>query len=335
MHLIQLMHPTQGRRIGVVKEPDIVLLDQQYTSAYQLFSDIVNKQFGTFATIEALMTPEKLAYDPIYASHVDWRVLPPADCPEEPMRCMLSGTGLTHKASADNRNKMHQTQETNALTDSMKIYLLGEEGGKPVANEIGIQPEWFYKGNGYNLKGHGQPLVAPSYADDGGEEPEIAAVYLNSQEGVPYRLGFAQGNEFSDHMMETQNYLYLAPSKLRNSALGPELILDLTFQSIPGKVRILRDGKEHWSKEIRSGEDAMCHSLANLEYHHFKYQQHRIPGQLHIHFLGAGAFSFGEKIQLEQDDQMIVSFAEMGRPLVNPLQIDSSQPQMPVINSLS
>jgi len=47
---------------------------------------------------------------------------------------MLSGRGLTHKASADNRNNMHETQKSGQLTDSMKMYLWGEKGGKPAGN---------------------------------------------------------------------------------------------------------------------------------------------------------------------------------------------------------
>ena len=223
---------------------------------------------------------------------------------------------------------MHEQEKVQSLTDSMKMYLWGEEGGKPGKNTIGVQPEWFYKGNGLNLKGHAQPLIVPDYADDGGEEPEIAGVYLISEKGIPHRLGFVQANEFSDHVMERKNYLYLAPSKIRHCSIGPELVLTARFDSIPGTVSIFRGGKTHWSKPIRTGEEAITHSLENLEYHHFKYDQHRIPGQLHIHFFGADAFSFGENIKLQHADEMYVSFQNMGRPLINPVVIDDNTPKM-------
>ena len=96
----------------------------------------------------------------------------------------------------------------------------------------------------------------------------------------------------------------------------------------PGTVSIFRGGKTHWSKPIRTGEEAITHSLENLEYHHFKYDQHRIPGQLHIHFFGADAFSFGENIKLQHADEMYVSFQNMGRPLINPVVIDDNTPKM-------
>ena len=197
----------------------------------------------------------------------------------------MSGTGLTHKASAENRAAMHK--ETNAaLTDSAKMYQLGLEGGQPSKDQIGIQPEWFYKGDGSVLRGHGDELETPPYAWDGGEEPEIAGAYVISRMGVPFRVGLMVGNEFSDHKMEKKNYLYLAPSKLRNCSVGPELTIgELSFDDVPGTVSIERDGAILWTKQIWTGQKNMCHSVANLEHHHFKYEAHRRPGDAHIHFL--------------------------------------------------
>ena len=88
---------------------------------------------------------------------------------------------------------------------------------------MGAQPEWFYKGNGNIVVGCGQPIVAPDFALDFGEEPEVVGLYVIAPDGRPMRLGFAIGNEFSDHVTERQNYLYLAHSKLRQCAVGPEL----------------------------------------------------------------------------------------------------------------
>src|SRR6185503_12405593 len=143
------------------------------------------------------------------------------------------------------------------------------EGGKPADGKIGIAPEWFYKGNASTLRAPGEPLDVPPYAEDGGEEGEIAGVYLVGANGIPRRIGMAIGNEFSDHKFEKKNYLNLAGSKLRTCALGPELVIDPDFQSVPGEVVIERGGKIFWSKEIRTGEAEICHSLPNLEHHHF------------------------------------------------------------------
>ena len=64
-------------------------------------------------------------------------------------------------------------------------------------------------------------LQSPSFALDGGEEPEIVGVYVIDGAGKPVRVGFALGNEFSDHITERQNYLWLAHSKLRPASFGP------------------------------------------------------------------------------------------------------------------
>jgi len=222
------------------------------------------------------------------------------------------------------------------VTDSMRMYQLGKEGGRPAAGSIGVQPEWFFKGNGSILRAHREELVAPSYADDGGEEPEIAGAYLIADDGQPYRAGFMVGNEFSDHEMEKENYLYLAPSKLRNCSLGPELVVGSkeSFDNVAGTVAIERQGTVIWKTDIYSGEANMCHSVANLEHHHFKYDMHRRPGDVHIHFFGADAFSFGEKVELEDKDVMEVSFPSFGRALRNPLRIERKAPALIQVRSL-
>jgi hypothetical protein len=147
---------------------------------------------------------------------------------------------------------------------------------------------------------------------------------------VPWRIGFTQGNEFSDHEFEKRNYLYLAASKLRTCSIGPELVIAADFESVPGTVAIQRGGRALWSRSICSGENNMSHSVANLEHHHFKFEQHRRPGDLHIHFFGADAFSFGEGVRLEDGDVMEVQFQGFGRALRNPLR-RSSETQRPVV----
>jgi hypothetical protein len=201
------------------------------------------------------------------------------------------------------------------------MYLSGVDGGRPAAGAVGAQPEWFYKGTGAILRGHGEPLTQPAYADDAGEEPEVAGCYVVAGDGTPYRVGFAAGNEFADHVMEKQNYLYLAHSKLRECAIGPELVVDESFAALTGTVTIRRGDGVAWSHAIQSGEEHMAQSLANLEHHHFKYAAHRAPGQVHVHFFGAAAFSFGAGVALADGDVMEVAWQRLGRALKNPLLI--------------
>jgi hypothetical protein len=63
----------------------------------------------------------------------------------------------------------------------------------------------------------------------------------------------------------------------------------------------------------------MCHSLANIEHHHFKFAGHRQPGSVHVHFFGANALSFAQNIVLRAGDVMEVRFDGFGRALRNPI----------------
>ena len=318
------------RRVALVEEPRLRLIGDCH-SIYELANSAIaaGRKLSEFAKERA--TEELLDYDLIYVDRSDWRLLPPIDHPIEPARCLISGTGLTHLGSASDRQAMHAVKEED-LTDSMKIYRWGVEGGRPAPGDIGTPPEWFYKGNGTMLRGHGEQLDIPSYAGDGGEEAEIAGIYLIAQNGRPFRLGLALGNEFSDHKIEKKNYLYLAGSKLRTSALGPEIATGADFQSHQVKVSIERDAAKLWSASFQTGETAMCHSLQNMEHHHFKYEAHRRPGDVHVHFFGTAYLSFRDGIQLQQDDVMQVASKSFGRPLRNPVRIDRSQQKfVPVI----
>jgi hypothetical protein len=315
MRLVQLDGPA-GRRVAVVEEPQLRLLEHCAT-IYELAAECLRDGTMLTAAIERRKSADLLDYDAVYGRTSPWRLLPSADFPAEPSRCLVSGTGLTHQASAKNRDAMHAG--TQAITDSTRMYLSGVEGGKPAPGEAGISPEWFYKGSGTVLRAHGEPLVVPDFADDGGEEPEIAGVYIIDGHGTPRRIGFTVGNEFSDHVFERKNYLYLAASKLRTCAIGPELVIDAAFDLIPGEVSVERGDETLWSHAIKTGEANMCHSLANIEHHHFKFDFHRRPGDLHIHFFGADAFSFGAGVQLQDGDIMQVRFDGFGRALRNPL----------------
>ena len=259
----------------------------------------------------------ELAEAPVNLEEV--RVLTPIDHPD-PAHLLVSGTGLTHLGSAEGRDKMHRNlTESAELTDSMKMFLMGVEGGKPEGSGPGVQPEWFYKGDGDIIVAPGEQLAMPDFALDGGEEPEIAGIYLIAPDGTPVRIGFALGNEFSDHVTERGNYLWLAHSKLRAAALGPELLLGELPEDVRGTSRILRDGAVIWEKPFVSGEANMSHSIANLEHHHFKYSGFCRPGDLHVHFFGTATLSFSDGVKTEPGDVFEVEAPPFTLPARNPL----------------
>lgn len=252
---------------------------------------------------------------------------------EDPAHLLVSGTGLTHLGSAEGRDKMHKAAAAGAATDSMRMFLEGEAGGKPVPGSIGQQPEWFYKGDGSILVAPGTPLHRPGFAQDGGEEPEIAGIYMIDANERPVRLGFALGNEFSDHVTERHNYLWLAHSKLRQAALGPELLLGELPVDVRGTSKIIRDGATLWEKPFVSGEANMSHSIANLEHHHFKYAQFRRADDVHVHFFGTATLSFADGIETQEGDVFEVSANAFTLPVSNPL-VYGSQDGIVAVRSL-
>lgn len=264
--------------------------------------------------VSAHLGDQRLDYDPIIA---EGRLLPPLDHPD-PAHCLVTGTGLTHLGSAKARDTMHTQAAANApLTDSMRLFQRGLEGGKPAAGQISVQPEWFFKGNGHNLTAPEQPLLSPAFALDGGEEAELVGLYVVAENGVVLRVGFALGNEFSDHIMEAQNYLYLAHSKLRPCSFGPELLIGAAPSHISGQVRIQRDGATLWEAPFLTGEDNMSYTIANLEHHHFKYELFRQPGDVHCHFFGTATLSRSAGIVTHPGDRFEISAPGFGRPLRN------------------
>ncbi|HEX5424754.1 MAG TPA: AraD1 family protein [Candidatus Acidoferrales bacterium] len=322
--LVQLRKRNE-RRVALVEEPRLRLLSD-FTSVYDLAQAAIDRGAKLAELARERAKGDQLDYDSVYDGRSEWRILPPINHPVEPARCLISGTGLTHLGSARDRQAMHAGSKED-LTDSMKMFRLGLEGGRPPAGEIGAAPEWFYKGNGTMLRAHGDPLDVPAFALDGGEEAEIAGVYLIDSQGQPRRIGLAGGNEFSDHRFEKTNYLNLASSKMRTSSLGPELVLDPKFDSVGVDVAIERGGKILWSKSIRTGEAEMCHSLRNIEHHHFKFPAHRRPGDVHVHFFGTDYLSFGDGIQLASGDVMSMRFEGFGRALQNPVRTAAASPE--------
>jgi hypothetical protein len=303
------------RCVAVVDAMGLARKVRGFASIYELAQAALGNGSTLAALAEARSGDETFDLEALQASN---RLLPPIDHPD-PAHLYLTGTGLTHLGSAEGRDKMHKATAGGTLTDSMRMFNMGLEGGKPAAGKVGVQPEWFYKGNGSCVVGTGEPLPSPDFALDGGEEPEIAGIYLIDAAGNPRRLGFCLANEFSDHLTERGNYLWLAHSKLRHAALGAELLTGEPPADVRGTSRIIRDGKTLWERPFLTGEANMSHTIANLEHHHFKYELFRRPGDVHVHFFGTATLSFAEGIQTREGDVFEIQAAPFSVPLRNPL----------------
>jgi len=316
MRLIQFMTESGGRAVARIEKDKAVTVPGLTTTI-----ELANKAIAADRALEQVVAAQGAGVELNYAALLaEKRVLAPVDHPD-PAHCYVTGTGLTHLGSADARDKMHKkiAGDEESLTDSMKMFRWGLEGGKPKGAGAGVQPEWFYKGDGSTIVAPEGDMPLPEFALDGGEEPEIAGLYLNGPDGRPHRLGFALGNEYSDHVTERQNYLYLAHSKLRHCAIGPELRTGELPPALSGESRISRGNEIIWRKPFLSGESNMSHTIANLEFHHFKYPLFRKPGDLHVHFFGTATLSFADGIKPEPGDVFEIEMAEFGAPLRNRL----------------
>jgi hypothetical protein len=316
LRLLQVERAGKERCVAALDAGRWAVRLEGIASTYDLARTALSEGIPLEAAARGRMTDERID---IGTAGPSLRLLPPIDHPD-PAHLYLTGTGLTHLGSAESRDKMHALAAAGgAPTDSMRMFLDGLKGGKPAGGGIGSQPEWFYKGDGSSVVGTGMALEMPAFALDGGEEPEIAGIYLIDAHGQPRRLGFCLANEFSDHVTERENYLWLAHSKLRPAALGPELLTGDLPADVRGSSRILRGEQVIWQKPFLTGESNMSHYIANLEHHHFKYGSFRRPGDVHVHFFGTATLSFADRVRVEPGDVFDISADAFLLPLRNPL----------------
>ena len=236
------------RRVALVEEPNVRLLEDCssiYESAQIAIDEgksLAKRRANQCETTNSTMT--------LSIRESEWRLLPAIDHPEESARCHVSGTG-THAHRQRSWAPVHARDSRRGHDGQHEDVSLGN-GGVGARNQ---------EASGRHRNGFTKALAArcgrtvnrwkyPAYANDGGEEAEIAGVYIVAKDGRPYRIGMAVGNEFSDHEFEKKNYLNLAGSKLRKCALGPELLVDGKFDSILVVATIVRNAAVLWSKNF-------------------------------------------------------------------------------------
>lgn len=317
MRLIQYRDSSDNLKTGIVEEERIQVLGQ-INSVYELVQEHFESKKPLHQLAKEFASDQYEDYGNLIRQN---RLEPPLTHPD-PYHTWITGTGLTHLGSAASRDTMHQKlkqSDPDDLTDSMKMFQMGLEGGKMEGDKEGVQPEWFFKGNALMVAAPGKPLISPPFAMDAGEEPEVVGLYVNRPDGSPFRVGFAVGNEFSDHKMEKINYLYLAHSKLRQCSYGPEIYIGDLPKHLVGMCRILRKGEVIWEKEFLTGEANMSHNIPNLEHHHFKYELFRQPGDVHVHYFGTAVASFADGITTQDGDIFEIEIPVLGKALTNPL----------------
>ena len=127
LRLVQLWRGAQ-RHVAAVDEPNLRLLDCD--SVVSLAQEAIRGGRSFAELVHERTTADTIEYDAVYNGRSDWRLSSPVDHPSEPSRLLVSGTGLTHLGSAKDRQAMHGVAESD-LTDSMKMFRWGVEGGRP------------------------------------------------------------------------------------------------------------------------------------------------------------------------------------------------------------
>jgi hypothetical protein len=318
MRLIQFQRADGRRAVGAVDDADRVRL-LACESTYALASAALAQGVPLLTLATKLLTSERVDYDELVERRA---VLVPMDHPD-PAHLLVSASGLTHLGSERTRDHLRralQAGETR-LSDSLRLFKMGLESGRPQHDDgpPGAAPEWHFKGTGHSLVHPYQDFPVAGFAEDASEEPELAGLYLIGPDRTPHRIGFALGNELSDHVTERKNSGLVSQAKLCGSSFGPELLLGELPDSISGLSRITRKGRKRWEKPFLTGEENMSHSIANVEFHHFKHDQFLVPGDVHVHYFGTATVSFSEGIKVDASCRFEISAPPFGRPLVNGL----------------
>jgi hypothetical protein len=317
----------------VTDDSDDVRVVDGYTTIYDLAMAAIEAGDTLAATVKANVGSVAKSYDALVSEK---RLLPPVTHPTSDANFLLTGTGLTHIGSASTRNSMHHGQEgpEPPKSDSMRLYEQGLKNGKPKDGTIGAMPEWFYKGDAGILVNPEAPMSSPNFARSCAEEPEITGVYIVGPDGTPWRLGYTIANDLSDHETERLNFMYVAPSKLRDCSMGPELFIGALPGKVEGMSRVHRDGAVIWEGSFESGDECMSYSIANLEHHHFRHPAFCRPGDLHAHFFGCPVMSFGAGFKVQSGDVFEFDIPLFGKPLRNPIEFATGAPQPISVKSL-
>ena len=254
------------------------------------------------------------------------------DCSRRSMfRACPRGAGVGHGTDAsrqregapgDAPRRVNRAAEE-AITDSMRMFQWGVEGGRPQKARSASRPSGSTRAMAPSSalpSSHWRFRLTPKTA---AKKPRSPASTIIDRDGTPCRIGMVNGNEFSDHKFEKRNYLNLAGSKLRPCSLGPELVFEAEFDNVPGEVRIERAGSALWRKPDRKRRTEHVPQPCQPGASPLQVCGPSPARHVHVHFFGADALSFGDGVALRDGDMAEVSFEGFGRPLRNPIHEDA------------
>ena len=197
----------------------------------------------------------------------------------DPAHLVVTGTGLTHSGAWRSWTLRTRSCPGGAgeapLTDlRMRMFKLGPEGGVPAAGQQGIQPEWFYKGDGDSVWWRPR-RPCPTRLCPGWRRGSLRSwASIWDRAGRHRRTAGLRpwGNEFSDHVTEKFNLSLAGPFQAVAMPVrcpgtqGPAPC----SAAVTGSSRVRRGNDLVFDKPFLSGEENMSHTIANLEAHQFQ-----------------------------------------------------------------
>ncbi|SFD84980.1 hypothetical protein SAMN04487819_10474 [Actinopolyspora alba] len=219
------------------------------------------------------------------------RFLPPL-LPRNTDSAMLSGFMRTHRSKFDT---------------------------EPAEDEGFVPPNWFFKGMGAWACMPEEALVVPREPVALIEEPEVALVYVNDDEGNPHYAGYTFGNDLCDIGLHTRNPGWNPYCKLCDTALLPYLFLDEPPRTVTGRVAIERAGTTAWEGDFSCGEDSLQFRVRDMMDNLFEYPAVRRPGMVNYVLLGADKASYHDGFRIADGDRIAIDVRSHDVAFANPV----------------
>ncbi|MCX4761541.1 fumarylacetoacetate (FAA) hydrolase [Streptomyces sp. NBC_01275] len=230
--------------------------------------------------------------------------------PEQIVATVVAGAESVTVAADDPELRLLPPLLPTATGDSLVSGFMRTHRSKfetePQEGEEFVPPNWFFKGLGNWLRLPGETLVVPSKPVALIEEPEVALVYVNDEEGAPHYAGYTFGNDLCDIGLHLENPGWNPYCKLCDTALTPWLFLGEPPTTVTGRVTVERDGATAWEGGFDCGEDSLYFKVRDMADHLFSFPAVRRPGLVNYVLLGADRASFHDGFRIADGDRVTI-----------------------------
>src|SRR6266567_564209 len=210
------------------------------------------------------------------------------------------------------------TSSNNALINGFMGTHRSKFDRDPAPDEEFSAPNYYIKGFGSWLRMPGEPLSTPADPVWLLEEPEVALVHVNDDDGNPHYAGYTFGNDLNDIGLHLQKPWAWTPyAKLCETSITPWLFLDAPPVHVTGTVTIERGGGKAWQGDFSCGADSIFHRIPDMAEYLFAHPTLRQPGLVNYLYLGADKATYHDGFRIEHGDRMVLDYPSHGVTLAN------------------